>query len=321
MLAPQDPLGQLPVQASTFVGDVDGVYYLCLAICGFFFFLVTGLLAYSVLKWRRRTPDQPAASDVTHNTALEVAWTVVPLMILMVLFAWGWKGALDMTVAPADSMQFQVVGQQWEWQVTHPGSPGPVINEMWVPINTNVKVTLYSNDVLHAFFVPAFRIKRDVLPGRYQMVWFNATRPSPRDPETGKSIGYPVFCAEYCGTNHSYMLAKVHVVTQEEWDTRPWEILPEEPVELGEYIYERRCKACHTIDGSLLTGPTFKGVWGREEEMEDGQKIIVDEAYVMESIKSPNAKRVKGFTSQMSLFPDITDTQIEGIIAYLKTLQ
>jgi len=321
VLAPQDPLGQLPVKASTFVGDVDGVYYLCLAICAFFFFLITGLLIYAVIKWRRRSPDQPAASDVTHHTTLEVVWTVVPLIILMVLFAWGWKGALDMTVAPADSVQFQAVGQQWEWQITHPGSPTPVINEMWVPVNTNVKVTLYSNDVLHAFFVPAFRIKRDVLPGRYQMVWFNATRTSPRDPETGESIGYPMFCAEYCGTNHSYMIAKIHVVTQEEWDTRPWEVLPEDPVELGEYIYERRCKSCHTIDGGELTGPTFKGVFGREEEMEDGQKVVVDEAYIIESIKEPNAKRVKGYPSQMSLFPDITDTQIEGIIAYLKTLQ
>jgi cytochrome c oxidase subunit 2 len=318
----QDPLGQLPPDASTFAGDVNGVYYLCLAICAFFFFLVTGILAYSVLKWRRRRPDQPPASMTTHNTALEVTWTLVPLVILMVMFAWGWKGALHMTVAPADSLQYQVVGQQWEWQVTHPGSPGPVINEMWVPVNRNVKVSLYSNDVLHAFFVPAFRVKRDVLPGRYQMVWFNATRLSPRDPETGKSLGYPLFCAEYCGTNHSYMIARVHVVTQEEWDTRPWEIMPTEPLELGEFIYQRRCKSCHSTDGSEVVGPSFKGVWGKEEEMADGTKVTVDEAYVTESIKQPEARKVKGYEDKsMSLFPDINDTQIAGIIEYLKTLK
>ena len=132
MIAFQDPLGQLPVRASTFAPDVDGVYYLCLWICAFFFFLILGVLIYSVFKYRRLSPDQPPASLTTHNTSLEVAWTLIPLVIVMILFAWGWKGLNDMTVAPADAMQYEAVGQQWYWQIRHPGSKTPAINEMWV---------------------------------------------------------------------------------------------------------------------------------------------------------------------------------------------
>ena len=313
MFAFQDPLGQLPPQASTFVADVDGVFYLTLWICGFFFFLIVGILAYSVFKWRRRTPDQPAVSNVTHNTTLEVVWTLIPLVIVMVLFAWGWKGGLDMTVAPADALHYEAVGQQWEWQITHPGAVAPAINEMWVPINTPVKVTLYSNDVLHSFYVPAFRCKRDVLPGRYQMVWFEAT----------KLGSYNLFCAEYCGTNHSYMIGKVHVVTQEEYDKKPWNVRPEDPLELGEWTYLQRCKSCHTLDGTDPIAPSFKGIWGRTETLEDGSQVTVDEAYVIESIRDPAAQRVKGYSTSMTIFKDIAadDEQLQGIIAYLKTLK
>lgn len=326
MIAFQDPdrdlLRQLPVKASTFTDDVDGVYYLSLWICAFFFFLILGILIYAVFKYRRRTPDQPPASMTTHNTALEVAWTLIPLVIVMILFAWGWKGVRDMTVAPADALQYEAVGQQWEWQISHPGSKSPVINEMWVPYGKNVKVTMFSNDVLHSFYIPAFRVKRDVLPGRKQMVWFNANRLSEMDPETGQPIGYPLLCAEYCGTNHSYMLGKVYVVSQELYDTRPWEILPTDPIELGKYIYDRRCYTCHTIDGAKSTAPTFKGLWGKNEQLADGSTVLVDADYIRESIQNPNAKRVAGYDGvNMTLFPDITDEQIDGIIEYIKTLQ
>ena len=320
MIAFQDPLGQLPVKASTFAGDVDGVYYLCLAICAFFFFLILGVLVFAVFKFRRRSPDQPAASSMTHNTPLEVLWTVIPLIIVMIFFAWGWKGSMDMTYAPADCLQYEAVGKQWEWQIKHPGSKTISINEMWVPVGKNVKVTIYSRDVLHSFFIPAFRCKRDTLPGRYQKVWFNATKLSPRDAD-GKSIGYNLFCAEYCGTNHSKMIGKVHVVTEEEFATKPWEILPADPWELGQYIYERRCFTCHSIDGSIVVGPSFQGLWNKTESLADGSTVTVDEAYLHESIQSPSAKIVKGFEGkQMTLFPDIIadENQINGLIEFLK---
>lgn len=320
MIAFQDPLGQLPVPASTFAADVDGVYYFALYVTGFFFFLILGVLMFAVLKFRRKRPDQPAASSMTHNTPLEVAWTVIPLIIVMIMFAWGWKGSMDMTYAPADCLQYEAVGKQWEWQIKHPDSKSPTINEMWVPVDTNVKVTIYSRDVLHAFYIPAFRVKRDTLPGRNQMVWFNANKLSELDAD-GNTIPYQIYCAEYCGTNHSYMLAKVHVVTPEVFATKPWEIMPSDPWELGQWVYERRCYTCHTIDGNPSTGPSFQGLWGKTEALADGSSAEVDEAYIRESIQQPSAKIVKGYEGvNMTVFPDIAadDTQLAGLVEFLK---
>jgi len=302
----------MPPKASTFAESIDGVYYLTLWLCAIFFVLIAGVLLYSIVKWRRKTPDQPAASTFTHNTPLEVVWTVIPLIIMMVLFAWGWKGSMDMTVAPADALLYQAKGRQWEWQIWHPNAPSPTINEMWVPVNTSVKVTTYSEDVLHSFYVPAFRCKRDVLPGRYQMVWFEATREGT----------YPLMCAEYCGRNHSYMLGKIHVVSREEYDKKPWDLHPEDPVEWGKWLVERRCTACHSVDGSIVVGPSFKGVWGKNEQFADGSTNVVDEAYVLESIREPQAKIVKGFEGQaMTPFPDLRDDEIGAIIEYFKSIQ
>ena len=313
MLAIQDPQSWMPPAASSFTDDVDGVWALTFWLNYFFFFLIVGILAYSVFKWRRRSPTQPAASTTTHNTTLEVVWTLIPLVIMMVLFAWGWKGSMDMTIAPADCLQYQVKAKQWEWQFWHPGSDSASVDEMWVPVNTNVKLTMYSEDVLHSFFVPAFRCKRDVLPGRYQMVWFKG-RPRP-----GR---YPMFCAEYCGRNHSYMRGWVNVVTQEEYDKKPWDLHPQDPIEWGQWLWDKRCDACHTNDGAKLVGPTFKGLWGKEEPMEDGSTALVDRAYVVESLRNPSAKIVKGFADQtMTPFPDINDEEIDAICAYLESIK
>ena len=185
--------------------------------------------------------------------------------------------------------------------------------EMWVPVGEPVKVTQFSLDVLHSFYIPAMRTKRDVLPGRYQTVWFQAE----------KLGDYPIMCAEYCGTNHSYMLGTIHVVTRDVYDEQPWNIRPTEPVALGEWTYQGRCKACHSIDGSKGTGPTFKDLWGKTENLADGSTVLVDEAYVKESIKMPQAKIVAGYEGvNMSLFPDIAadEEQLDGIVEYLKTL-
>lgn len=312
MIAFQDPLNQLPWKASTFVDDIDGVYYLTLYICAFFFVLITGVLGYSVIKWRRRSPTQPPASLVTHNTMLEVIWTVIPLIIVMVLFAWGWKGALDMTVAPADARQYQVTGQQWSWSIKHPGDPRPVANEMWVEIGKPAKMTMFSTDVLHAFYIPAFRVKRDVIPGRKQMLWFEPT-----------SLGdFNIFCAEYCGQDHSRMIGKVHVVDAETFAKKPWQSHPEDPVEWGADIWDRQCKACHTVDGAALIGPTWKGLWGSTRELAvGGANAVVDEAYVAESIKQPEAKKAKGFEKVAMAMLPLDDEQIAAVIAYMKTLK
>jgi cytochrome c oxidase subunit 2 len=314
VLAFQDPLNQLPPAASTFAADIDFVYYVTLGICAFFFVLITGILGFSVLKWRRRTPDQPPASQVTHNTVLEVIWTVIPLIIVMVLFAWGWKGALDMTVAPADALPYEVTGRQWSWSIKHPGETDmESINEMWVPVGKPVKLTMHSADVLHAFFVPAFRTKRDVIPGRKQMIWFQAT-----------TLGsYPIFCAEYCGKDHSYMLGTVHVVDGETFASKPWRKRPEDPVEWGQMIWSLQCKSCHTVDGTALIGPSWKGLWGSTRELaKGGTTAVVDEAYVKESLLEPDAKKAKGFEGVvMTPITNLGDDGIAAVIEYMKTLK
>lgn len=312
----QDPVyGLMPPAASTFAPDVDGIYELTLWTCAFFFFLILGILLYSIVRWRRRTPEQPAASAVTHNTTLEVAWTLIPLIIMMVFFAWGWKGSIDMSVAPVDSLQYQTKAKQWSWEIYHPGTvPGtdaPSVNEMWVPVNTPIKNTIYSEDVLHAFYVPAFRIKGDVIPGRYRPIWFEPTR-----------VGdYDLFCAEYCGDGHSYMHGTVHVVTQEEFDKQPWNVVPSDPVEYGKQIYTKQCSICHTTDGTILIGPSWKGIWGSTAQLEGGATAVVDRDYVAESIRQPEAKRVAGFEGKNMTPFDFNDQQVDAVVAYLKTLK
>lgn len=321
--APIDSWGQLEKLASTF-HDVDGLFYFTYAVCIFFFVLIAGVLGYSVVKYRRKTWDQPAASNVTHNTPLEVVWTVIPLIIVMIMFAWGWKGSLDMTVVPADARQYKATAKQWNWTFQYPNDPVPSYGELWLEVDKPAAFTLVSTDVLHAFYMPAMRVKRDVIPGRQGVIWFQPTR-------TGE---FHLFCAEYCGQDHSKMYAKVHVVTAEEYAKRPWDQWDDKnPAAGGENLYKQLCSSCHSINGSNGTGPTWKGLFtkqgdqyvGRQTEvvLPDGSKttITVDDAYIAESIKLPNAKKVATHAANnMTAFPDLEDRKIAGIIAYMKKL-
>ncbi len=318
-----DSLGQLPPAASTFAPDVDGLFYFCFWISVFFFFFIAGLLVYTTMQNRRKTETQPAASNVTHNTPLEVVWTLVPTIILMVIFAWGWKGNLDQSIAPGDALQYQAIAQKWNWSFQHPGQKGFTPGEFWVPLDRPVKFTTHSTDVLHSFYVPAFRAKRDVLPGRYQTVWFQATQEG----------SYPMLCAEYCGDEHSQMRAVVHVVTQEEFDKAPWNARPEDPIEWGEQLYNQYCTSCHRADntGEIKAAPNLWAIWGKEEELEDGSRVPVDKDYIVESIRYPQAKIVKGFTpgankynaGAMTAFSSalIPDEGIDAIVQWLQTLK
>ncbi|MGE3173303.1 MAG: c-type cytochrome [Planctomycetota bacterium] len=342
-----DSWGQLEKLASTF-DHVDGLFYFTYAVCIFFFVLIAGVLAYSVVKYRRRTFDQPAASNSTHNTPLEVVWTVIPLIIVMIMFAWGWKGSLDMTVVPADARQYKAVAKQWNWTFYYPNDPAPSYGELWLEVGKPAAFTLQSTDVLHAFFVPAMRVKRDVVPGRQQTVWFTPTEITTRlqpgadnkMPVAGdEDSGYHLFCAEYCGQDHSQMYARVRVVSAEDYAKRPWDVFldgtPEEKVASGQKIYQQLCISCHTVNGAPMTGPTWKGLFtkqgdayvGRQREviLPDGnrQTLTVDDAYITESIHAPNAKKVAEgtyATANMTAFPDLDDRRIAAIIAYMKSL-
>jgi cytochrome c oxidase subunit 2 len=279
----------------------------------FFFFLLLGILVYSAIKYRRKSETQPPASRLTHHTMLEVVWTLIPTIIVMIIFAWGWKGQIHMAVAPGDAHQFHATAFMYGWDFGHPGTTGKT-DEIFVPLNEPVRFTLESRDVLHSFFVPAMRAKRDVVPGRYQSVWFTPTR-----------LGdFPLFCAEYCGQGHSLMHKVVHVIPRPEWDTKPWEKMPDDPAERGAIYHRRYCGACHTVDGSPLTGPTFKNLWGKEETLEDGSTVTVDADYVLESVRDPEKKRVEGFTGKaMTPWPEsmVSDDAVADIVEYLKSLK
>jgi cytochrome c oxidase subunit 2 len=338
-----DQFGQLPVLASSF-DHVDGLFYFTYAVCIFFFVLITGVLLYSVVAHRRKTWDQPALSNVTHNTPLEVVWTVIPLIIVMVMFAWGFKGSLDMTTVPhaAARNSYKATAKQWNWTFTYPNDKVQSYGEVWVVADKPAQFYLESTDVLHAFYVPAMRVKRDVVPGRYQSVWFTPHFTREFAPGEAKVQTFHLFCAEYCGDDHSRMYAKLHVVDQATYDTRPWDQWPAEgaPVEeiakAGGNLYRQLCVSCHSVDGStVLAGPTWKGLFvknangeivGRQREViVNGarQTITVDDAYITESIQNPSAKIVaeppydKG---GMTPFPDIEERKIKGIIEYMKSL-
>ena len=323
---PIDGPGQLTKLASTF-SDVDGLFYFTYVVCIFFFVLITAVLAYSVVKYRRKTFDQPAASNVTHNTPLEVIWTVIPLIIVMIMFAWGWKGSLDMTVAPEDARQYKAVASQWSWAFTYPDNTESY-NELWLEVGKPAAFTLESRDVLHAFFIPSMRTKRDIIPGRLGVVWFQPT-------EIGE---YDLFCAEYCGQDHSKMHSLVHVVSPGEYEKKPWNKIdmstPEAIVATGSKLYSQlTCNSCHTVNGAALTGPTWKGLFKKEGgqivgctqevQLADGSRttITIDDKYIVESIRDPGAKkRLDMLNQNMTAFATLDDNRIQCLIAYMKSL-
>jgi cytochrome c oxidase subunit II len=325
-----DAYGQLPKLASTF-DHVDGLFYFTYVVCIFFFVIIVGVILFSMVKYRRKTWDQPAVSNVTHNTPLEVVWTVIPLIIVMIMFAWGFKGSMDMTTVPLEASRntYKATAKQWNWTFTYPNHPSQSYGEVWMEVNKPAQFLLESTDVLHAFYMPAMRVKRDVIPGRYQTVWFEP-----------KEVGdYHLFCAEYCGNDHSKMYAKVHVVTAEEFAKAPWDLwddsTPAAAAKSGESLYRQLCVSCHSVNGSPGTGPSWKGLFaknadgtftGRQREvLVAGQKqtITVDETYITESIRQPMAKLVAEAPYDrggMSAFPDLDDRKIKGLIEYMKSL-
>lgn len=303
----------LPRQGSTLAPIIDQGWDLAYWVSVVFFVLVIVPLALFVWKYRRKSPTEVGAPP-GHNTALEIAWSVIPLALVMACFIVGFKGFMAASVAPADSYEIQVTAQKWAWSFTYPNgrvSPG----ELRVPAGKPIRMVMSSKDVIHSFFIPVFRVKQDVIPGSYSSVWFEATEPMETTLE----------CAEYCGTDHSAMLAKVVVMPEDKFND--WLKLDESagmaPAEYGQKLFVKyTCVACHSVNGVRIVGPTFKGAFGRSEAFTDGSKGVVDENYVRESILNPAAKIVAGYPPVMPPFKgQLDDKQIEAIIAYMKTLK
>lgn len=309
----------IPEVASNLAGKVDGVLLTITLLSLFFFVLITVILVVFAIKYRRKRDDEETPY-ITGSEPLEIIWTVIPSILLIALFVYGFVVYKEMRTPPADSVDITVTGKQWLWTFDYYNGK-KTLNELYVEQNRPVRLVMMSDDVLHSFFVPGFRVKQDVLPGRYVQLWFTPTK-----------IGtFDIFCAEYCGTGHSVMLGKVNVLSPEAYDI--WENgLPGEgggavaslpPAELGEKIYkEKGCNACHSIDGSTLVGPSFKGVFGHTVELADGSNVDADENYLRQSILEPQSQVVKGFQPVMPSFKGIlSDDEVTAVIAYIKTLK
>jgi cytochrome c oxidase subunit 2 len=306
----------LPSAHSTISGEVDSLFNFILYIAIFFLLLITSATIYFVIRYRRRKDRASLTPGMEYNVPLEITWTIIPLVLVFIIFFWGFKTYLKMNVVPADALEIKVTGQQWFWSFDYPQGANSV-NELVVPVDKPIKLLMSSRDVIHSFFVPKFRIKMDVLPNRYTITWFEAT-----------NVGeYELFCAEYCGKSHSDMIGTVKVVTQREYEEwiEAGSSLGEGMTleEFGSQLYKSRaCITCHSVDGTPNVGPSFKGVYGHTVEMEDGSTVTVDENYIRESVLEPQAKVVKGYQPVMPTFQGILkDKQIDAIIAFIKSLK
>ncbi len=306
----------LPVDASTMAGEIDSLFYFTYWISIVIFVAVIVAITYFIIKYRRKVANE-RTERVHESKILEMTWIVVPTILTMVVFTWGFQAFLKMSIAPPDAYEITVRGQKWSWNYEYPN--GAILtNELRVPINRPVKLVMSSQDVLHSLFIPAFRVKHDVLPNRYTSVWFEATK-------TGE---YPLFCTEYCGTLHSGMLSKVYVLEEDEFDT--WlqesgaaslEDLPLE--EYGEVLYtQQACIGCHSVDGSVVVGPTFQGLYNAQRNFTDGTSAVADENYLREAILNPAAKIVEGYQNQMpASYSSLGEREISALIAFIREQQ
>ncbi len=298
-----------PRSASTLAPEVDALYLALVLVTVFFSCLIAVGIVVLSLRYRRRR--NPRATQVHGSLALELLWSVVPLAIALGFFAWGARVFFELSTPPAEGMRFYVTGKQWMWRVQHPTGQRE-INALHVPVGQPILLTMISEDVIHDFFVPAFRVKQDVLPGQYTRMWFEPT-------QVGE---YHLFCAEYCGTKHSEMIGTVTVmdpVDYERWlSGQPRD---QDPVAAGKLLFENlRCDTCHAA-GSGQRGPDLAGVYGTETTTADGERVLVDEAYVRESILEPRKRVVAGFQPLMPTYQgQVSEEQILSLIAYVASL-
>ena len=300
-----------PERASTIAGRVDALYFFLVAIAAFFSLLIAGLIVYYAVKYRRRAPDA-VGTVVQGGMVLEIAWTVIPLLISMVIFVWGASVFFAMSRPPDETLNVYVVGKQWMWKFQHLDGERE-INELHVPVGRAVKLIMTSEDVIHDVFVPAFRVKADVLPGRYTNIWFQPTKPG----------RYHLFCAEYCGTRHSGMIGEVVVMEPSEYQAWLSGGAPEGSLaSAGEKLFaDLACNTCHRPEAQGR-GPVLQGLFGKTVTLQTGETVVVDEAYIRESILNPSAKLTAGFQPIMPTFQGlVSEEQLLELIEYVKTLR
>ena len=305
------PFPLFPPNASSVATEMDLLYLFIVAVCAFFAVLVTALVVFFTIKYRRTHPDQVGA-DIHGSIALELAWTFVPFVLAMAMFVWGADLFFRLAKPPVDAMEIFVVGKQWMWKIQHPAGVRE-INELHVPINRNVRITLGSEDVIHDFSIPAFRVKMDAVPGKVTTLWFKATQPGT----------YHLLCLEFCGTKHSGMIGQV--IAMEPQDYEAWLAGGRSTgtaVENGERLFNQyQCATCHKPD-STGRGPSLIGVYGSTVELSSGSTVVADENYLRESIMNSQAKVVAGYQPIMPAFQgQVSEESLLQLIAYIKTLK
>jgi cytochrome c oxidase subunit 2 len=298
-----------PVGASSHSFAVDALYVFLVVVSvatTLAIFAVVGLFAF---KYRRRHGRE--AEPIEGNLILEIAWSAAPMGLFLIFFAWGAVIFFDARTPPQDSTEIYVVAKQWMWKLQHTEGQRE-LNELHVPVGKNIKLIMTSQDVIHSFYVPAFRLKQDVIPGRYTTMWFKATKPGT----------YHLFCAQYCGTQHSGMIGEVVVMEPAEYETWLSGGVPSGTLaQNGQALFTQLgCSTCHRFDVQGR-GPNLTGVYGKPVLLEDGRTVIADENYVRESILVPAAKVVSGFKPVMPSFQgQVSEEQLTSLVEYVKSL-
>jgi cytochrome c oxidase subunit II len=301
----------MPEQASSIAGEVDALYGFLLIVSGIVTVAIAGLILYFAIKYRHGSLA-PRAVGKTHFFAMEVSWIVVPFLLTMVMFAWGARLYFVQTRVPPGALQIDCVAKQWMWKFQHPEGKAE-INDLHVPLGQDVKVNLISEDVIHSFYVPAFRVKQDVLPNRYTTIWFRPT----------KAGQYHLFCAEYCGAKHSEMRGVVHVLEPREYQA--WlsgrGTGPSSADAGGELFTQLRCDTCHAASGQPSRGPPLEGLFKSKVRLTSGETVTADETYLRESILRPAAKVVEGYQPIMPTYEgQIGEEGLLQLIAKIKSM-
>jgi cytochrome c oxidase subunit 2 len=299
-----------PDRASAIAWRVDAVFFFELAVCLFFTALICFLILYYGTKYRR-SARVDRSNPVTSNVALEVIWVAVPLGISLAIFVAAAVVFFEMYRAPANAPEVYALGRQWMWQIQHPGGKRE-INELHIPLGQPVKLLLTSQDVIHSFYVPAFRTKQDVVPGRYTSLWFQPDR-------IGK---FHLFCAEYCGTKHSGMVGWVHVMEPADYQRWLESGAPTETMaDAGAQLFRSYgCSGCHGVNATVRA-PLLEGVFGHPVPLEGGAVVTADERYIRDSILLPLSQVAAGYKPVMPTYQGrITEDELLKILAYIKSL-
>jgi cytochrome c oxidase subunit II len=295
-------------QASTISGEWQWLFYFLVAITVFFSALIFGAIFYFAIKYRRRSKDEiPPQNE--GNLLLELTWTIIPAAICVVLFVWSAQLFVRYSRPPASATEIFVVGKQWMWKIQHPEGPRE-INELHIPVNEPIKLTMTSEDVIHDFGVPAFRVKRDVVPGLYSTEWFEADK-----------IGqYHFFCDQYCGTGHSHMAGTIYVMNRADYARWLSSQVNAQPMSVeGERLFNQLgCNTCHALTGRAA-GPQLAGIFGTKTQLQNGRSVTVDDAYLRSQILGPEA--IAGYPAVMPTFQgQVNEEEVLELIAYIKSL-